>query len=77
MPPTKPYKPIPVEHARALDAEAKRMGKQWYGPLDDEDEPDTYDLIMNAPDPMDYESCDVPCGDKTCPCYYKPKDEDA
>lgn len=53
------------------------MGKQWYGPLDDEDEPDTYDLIMNAPDPMDYESCDVPCGDKTCPCYYKPKDEDA
>ncbi len=74
MPP--PYVPIPLEHARFLDEEAKRMGKKWYGPLEDEDEPDAYELLT-MPQPSDFPPCDDPCLIPDCPCRYRPKGETA
>jgi hypothetical protein len=62
--------------ARVNDANAAAYARNpQHGPLDDEEEPDAYDLMMNAPYIMDFEPCGPDC-ESTCPCRRRPADED-
>jgi len=66
-----------AEIARGCDADAKRGARGNYGPLEEDDMLDAYELmVMNAPDIRDFEPCEQPCLDPDCPCRYRPADKD-
>lgn len=60
--------------ARGCDEMARERARPNYGPLDEEDEPDVFDLMMGAPDVRDFEPCPPHC---PCPYHQRPNDEDA
>lgn len=71
MAPIKP-EPVPNPHWQAAEPEGteaqalNEMVRVARGPLDEEDEPDVYDLMMSAPNIADFEPCDYPCHDPNC-----------